>query len=185
MSRLFTQRLEDNESMIITGAERFSDYSGYADSFQFTGNHNDMTLRDGSGRRNTSIVAMDALHFSRREDQYSRPKVDRELRKAFAGFQNRHVADGRGLVAVATGNWGCGAFGGDPRLKALLQLMVAGEVKRDVAYFTFGDDKLRQDVFDLYTFLVENNVTVGRIYQVIFNFTIHKGWPKKKVTFFW
>ncbi len=39
----------------------------------------------------------------------------RELNKAFCGFMTSDpTPSGRGM-AVATGNWGCGAFGGDPR----------------------------------------------------------------------
>lgn len=53
---------------------------------------------------------------------------------------------GRGM-AVATGNWGCGAFGGEVRLKALLQLMAAAVAERDVVYFTFGDRQLQEDLF--------------------------------------
>ena len=54
----------------------------------------------------------------------------------------------RSTVAVATGKWGCGAFMGDPFLKAILQYMAASEAGRDIAFFTFGDivlqDKLCQ-----------------------------------------
>jgi len=31
-------------------------------------------------------------------------------------------AENEEAAAVATGNWGCGAFGGDPQLKALIQV---------------------------------------------------------------
>jgi len=30
---------------------------------------------------------------------------------------------------VATGNWGCGAYGGDPELKSLLQWLAVSQVK--------------------------------------------------------
>lgn len=33
-----------------------------------------------------------------------------------------------GNIGIATGNWGCGAFGGDPQLKAVLQWIAASEV---------------------------------------------------------
>ena len=56
-------------------------------------------------------------------------------------------------MAVATGNWGCGAFGGDPQLKTLIQLMAAAEAGRDVAYFTFGDTKLRDDIYEMHNML--------------------------------
>ncbi|KAL3351371.1 hypothetical protein AABB24_019788 [Solanum stoloniferum] len=31
-------------------------------------------------------------------------------------------------IGVVTGNWGCGAFGGDPQLKAMLQWIAASQV---------------------------------------------------------
>lgn len=40
--------------------------------------------------------------------------------------------------------------------------MAAAEAGRDVAYFTFGDEELMRDVHDLYTFLKDRNVTVGK-----------------------
>ena len=40
-------------------------------------------------------------------------------------------------VPIATGNWGCGAFGGDVQLKFLIQLLAASQNDRDLAYFTF------------------------------------------------
>jgi hypothetical protein len=76
-------------------------------------------------------------------------------------------------VAVATGNWGCGAFGGDPHLKSLLQLMAAAEAGRDVAYFTFKNKKLRDDIFDMYSFLVEHDVTVQRLFLIICDYRQH------------
>lgn len=74
------------------------------------------------------------------------------------------------LSAVATGNWGCGAFGGDTRLKALLQIMAASESGRDVAYFTFGDAELMRDVSDLHTFLTDRAVTVGKLFRELKQF---------------
>lgn len=45
--------------------------------------------------------------------------------------------------------------------QALLQLAVCAYVGRDLAYFTFGDEELRDDLITMYIFLKENNVTVG------------------------
>ena len=91
-------------------------------------------------------------------------------------------------------NSGCGAFGGDPQLKSLIQLMAAAEngnftkkstlflgmayliknylicfsptLGRDLLYFTFGDEDLRDKIFDTYTLLIDNSITVGMLYQV-------------------
>lgn len=71
------------------------------------------------------------------------------------------------LTAVATGNWGCGAFRGDPRLKCLIQLMAAAVTNRDVVYFTFGDNQLRDDVYNMYSLLTEKRVTVGNLYSML------------------
>lgn len=65
------------------------------------------------------------------------------------------------LCAIATGNWGCGVFAGDPQLKSIIQLLVAGEVGRDLAYFTFGDTQLRDSMASIHEFLLENLISVG------------------------
>jgi hypothetical protein len=31
-------------------------------------------------------------------------------------------------IGIATGNWGCGAFGGDPELKTIIQWLAASQV---------------------------------------------------------
>lgn len=72
------------------------------------------------------------------------------------------------LCAIATGNWGCGVFAGDPQLKSIIQLMAAGEVGRDLAYYTFGSTQLRDSMADLYEFISENSVTVGMYRLIIF-----------------
>ncbi|XP_033882206.3 poly(ADP-ribose) glycohydrolase isoform X1 [Acipenser ruthenus] len=166
VSRLFTEALEQNESLIITGVERFSNYSGYAESYRWSGNHSDDTARDDWQRICTEIVAIDAIKYRRFLEQFIPEKIRRELNKAFCGFARPGV-ESTNLSAVATGNWGCGAFGGDTRLKALLQMMAAAEAGRDVAYFTFGDRELMGDVHEMHTFLTQRHVTVGDIYRLL------------------
>lgn len=34
-------------------------------------------------------------------------------------------------IGIATGNWGCGAFGGDPEVKTIVQWLAASQVVRD------------------------------------------------------
>lgn len=65
------------------------------------------------------------------------------------------------LEAVATGNWGCGVYHGDPRLKVLLQLMAATRAGRQMVYFTFRDEELSRDISDFYKFLTANDITIG------------------------
>lgn len=166
VSRLFTEALEQNECLIITGTEQYSKYSGYAESYKWKESHKDETPRDDWQRRCTEIVAIDALKYRHFLEQFLPEKMIRELNKAYCGFY-RSNANSKHLSAVATGNWGCGAFGGDTRLKALIQLMAAAEAGRDVAYFTFGDAQLMRDVHEIHTFLTKRKVTVGRLYSLL------------------
>lgn len=39
-----------------------------------------------------------------------------------------HTSNTRCTMGIATGNWGCGAFGGDVELKTLLQWIAASQV---------------------------------------------------------
>ncbi|KAJ7514623.1 hypothetical protein O6H91_23G052700 [Diphasiastrum complanatum] len=54
-------------------------------------------------------------------------------------------------IGIATGNWGCGAFGGDLQLKSMLQWLAASQAGRPfLLYFTFGDHhaKRLQEIVD-------------------------------------
>ncbi|XP_063237041.1 poly(ADP-ribose) glycohydrolase isoform X2 [Bacillus rossius redtenbacheri] len=165
-ARLFTQELDSTEALVVVGCERYSSYTGYGDTFKWAGDYVDSTPRDSSGRRSCAIVAMDALLLDAARSQFAPSCMQRELNKAYAGFHSPELPAGR-LCPVATGNWGCGAFRGDTRLKALLQLMAAGEAGRHLAYFTFGDTGLRDDVFELHALLAKHGVTVGELWKML------------------
>ncbi|XP_077115453.1 poly(ADP-ribose) glycohydrolase isoform X2 [Ranitomeya variabilis] len=165
-ARLFTEELDNNECLIITGADQYSEYKGYAESYRWDNAHNDEAPRDHWQRRTTEIVAIDAFHFRCHIDQFAPDKIKRELNKAYCGFFREGIPPEK-LSAVATGNWGCGAFGGDSKLKALIQLLAAAETGRDVVYFTFGDKALMHEVYKMHDFLIENDKTVGDIYKLL------------------
>ncbi|XP_049814518.1 poly(ADP-ribose) glycohydrolase [Schistocerca nitens] len=166
VSRLFTESMEPLEAVHIIGCERFSNYKGYGDNFEWSGDHCDTTPRDSSGRRLCSITAIDALAFRNPNMQYTPSNITRELNKAYVGFFSPEIPEDQ-RTPVATGNWGCGVYRGNAKLKSLLQLMAATEAGRHLAYFTFGNETLRDDVFQMYTFLMENRVTVGKLWQYL------------------
>lgn len=108
------------------------------------------------------MVAIDALSYGRAKTaQFEKEQIDRELRKAYCGFYRQGFSD-ENLSAVATGNWGCGAFGGDIELKSLIQLLAAAESGRAVAYYTFGDSELMESLHEMHQFLIEKNFSVGK-----------------------
>ncbi|XP_068838416.1 poly(ADP-ribose) glycohydrolase [Capricornis sumatraensis] len=168
-SRLFTEVLDHNECLIITGTEQYSEYTGYAETYRWARSHEDRSGRDDWQRRSTEIVAIDALHFRRYLDQFAPEKIRRELNKAYCGFLRPGVSS-ENLSAVATGNWGCGAFGGDARLKALIQILAAAVAERDVVYFTFGDSELMRDIYSMHAFLTERKLTVGEVYTLLLRY---------------
>ncbi|KAF9990715.1 hypothetical protein BGZ75_000101 [Mortierella antarctica] len=174
ISRLFAQRLQENEAVLIKGAERYSNYNGYARTFEWHSNYVDTTPRDQLGRRKTEICAIDALPFKSKEqrlEQFSEEYVLREINKAVAGFRRSPITASEwglcmaeGPVAttplIATGNWGCGAFGGHLQLKFLIQLLAASvcggystddvddglALGRGIIYYTYGLDDLAKEI---------------------------------------
>lgn len=81
VSRLFTEYLWENECMTIVGCEQFNCYQGYASTFMWTGDMLDQTPYDSSQRRKCAIVAIDAIPFRNKTQQYKEDMLKRELNK--------------------------------------------------------------------------------------------------------
>ncbi|KAH9361598.1 hypothetical protein HPB48_001475 [Haemaphysalis longicornis] len=160
VSRLFTEALSPREVLVITGAEQYNVTSGYAG-------------KDSWHRRCTEVVAMDALCFVKPYEQYRPPNIRRELNKAYCGFMCPEKPPAE-RSAIATGNWGCGAFRGDPQLKAIIQLMAASAAGRRLAYFTFGDKRLCKNLSAMYDFLKGRRLTVGDLYELLVKYSQHR-----------
>ncbi|XP_020721497.2 poly(ADP-ribose) glycohydrolase isoform X1 [Bombus terrestris] len=166
VTMLITEELDDTEALIVSGIERYSKYKGYSNSFKWMGDYVDETPKDSSGRRLTSIVAIDALYFTHSEAQFNINNIIRELNKAYVGFV-RCEGSKNNLPPIATGNWGCGAFRGNPKLKVLLQLMAAAVAGRSMVYFTFGDTNLRDDIAEIYMHFVKHETNIAHIFSLL------------------
>ena len=92
----------------------------------------------------------------------------REVNKAHAGFSAKlhdtfHLApsalgdisdglkSGAGVPPVATGNWGCGAFGGDVQIKFALQWIAASLAGRGVVYHPFSSQEVNERAIARFT----------------------------------
>ena len=64
-------------------------------------------------------------------------------------------------IALATGNWGAGAFLGDAHLKALIQWAAASEADLDMCYFPFDDAGLCERLGAITSAAVAREMTVG------------------------
>ncbi|KAM3725439.1 Poly(ADP-ribose) glycohydrolase [Dirofilaria immitis] len=164
VSMILCERMHHNEAIVISGAERFSDYDGYGSSFRWRPMEKMNSFpRDRFRRLCSELVAIDALPFANRHEQFNIDVIDRELLKAYVGF----AVNNETMKPVATGNWGCGVFGGDLHLKSLIQLMASSAQKRCLCYFTFGNRKFAEDFEEIYKVLTQAGITVGQLYDLI------------------
>ena len=67
---------------------------------------------------------------------------------------------------IATGNWGCGAFGGNLQLKFIIQYLAASAAGVDLEYFTFNiqdanNVPFSEAVDNFIHFCVNKNITTG------------------------
>lgn len=123
---LFPKTLEDDECVIFRNVWNHASYEGYDKTFRFTG----PLTTNGNVQRFHTIIAMDACE----SDQFMH--WIRDCNKAYLGFVSVEE------TTVSTGNWGCGAFGGDMDLKFLQQILAAQWAgKQTLHYSMFGSEK--------------------------------------------
>eukprot|EP00928_Gymnodinium_smaydae_P091588 TRINITY_DN75315_c0_g1_i1.p1 TRINITY_DN75315_c0_g1~~TRINITY_DN75315_c0_g1_i1.p1 ORF type:complete len:464 (+),score=55.96 TRINITY_DN75315_c0_g1_i1:50-1393(+) len=144
---LFCERMLPNEAILIIGPQQYSRYAGYGGRFSFVKPRNVLEERSGEsdphGRWGPHITALDALVRAGRS-QYAEPQVLRELNKAYIACLGDLLGNSHGY-GFATGNWGCGVFGGDPELKSLIQWLAASVAGRSkLLYYPFGDVRVAQ-----------------------------------------
>ena len=109
-----------------------------------------MLVREGTSARGhvpltatPDAMRCDAMRSYRGFQMQHSPKyLLREVNKAAAAFQplTPHLeCSAAKYPTVATGNWGCGAFGGDVQIKAVLQWLAASLHGRPLRYYPFGN----------------------------------------------
>lgn len=154
ISCLIVPKLEIHEAFAIRGSQRYCSYTGYGGSFEMSGRFQDHTRFEdvaGKQRRKCVTVGIDASDYGgdRRgaDRQFSRGHMWRDVFKAYAGFAYNldEVNESTRSWPVATGNWGCGVFRGDPELKLLLQWLASSLVGRDVVYVLLDRDEMLKE----------------------------------------
>lgn len=175
VARLYSERLEDNEALIISGAEQFSSSYGYKYNLRFAGDFVELERAQDGGSLQM-IVVIDAMQFrgpAMMREQFCRRMISREIIKVCAGIMHlwtntcKEDTIHRRKRVFATGNWGCGAFGGDKMLKACIQLIAAGISGLDVVYHTFGDKELADQLDKVVKLLRESNRGTLWLYETV------------------
>ena len=167
----FVDTMNDNEAILISGAPRCSEYSGYLNTFRFQGVYEDPGLASGSF---PSTLAIDASEYCGLDGslQFDKQFMMRDLNKALVGFRghsNRQPdCPPHRSESVSTGAWGCGVFGGHPLLKFLQQWMAASTAGVKVMYFSAFE---REKLAGTLTEMVEHSTAKGRrvcdIYEML------------------
>jgi len=162
----------ETEAIQITGAEQFSAYKGYAHTLRYGGDHIDTAEKGPEGSLFTSVLAMDALDLRSQDSslaaQLESKNMLRELNKSHAAFTPVDANSLQEFEVVATGNWGCGAFGGCAPLKALVQWASASQCKRRICYFPFMED-FGPELERLARRCVQTSTSVGQLLQVLWD----------------
>lgn len=155
---LFPVEMEADECIVFRNVWHHADYTGYSGGFKFVG-----PIKQE--KKTINIIAMDALM----EGQYY--GFERDIRKAYLGFASVSSP------IISTGNWGCGAFGGNPTLKFLQQILAAQWAqKTKVRYSTFGNQKQKAEFQSLIIQMGKvEGITWEWVFNTISNYTAHHG----------
>lgn len=113
-------KMMNNEAIAITGAKHFNEIVGYGNSFKFGGPSTHVApWNESRSCLQGTVIAIDAVVAVFGQAQFTNAPFIRDLNKAYCGFS--YDSD-RKDISIATGNWGCGAFGGNLYLKAFQQM---------------------------------------------------------------
>jgi poly(ADP-ribose) glycohydrolase len=134
--------MQPNEAVLIRNTIRFNAYAGYSQSFRCSGISEEIIESMQNGQECIpleEIICMDAIPFGADNSrQFSLPCILRELEKCRIALSSDQIS----APKFATGNWGCGVFGGDPQLKAVIQWLAASVAGKEVVYCPFDNHAL-------------------------------------------
>ncbi|XP_010908399.1 poly(ADP-ribose) glycohydrolase 1 [Elaeis guineensis] len=84
------------------------------------------------------------------------------------------VIDSQVDIGIATGNWGCGAFGGDPEIKSMIQWLAASQALRPfIHYYTFGEAAL-QRLEQVTQWTLVHGWTVGDLWSMVVEYSFQR-----------
>ena len=174
--------MNDNDAIRIDNLIQYSNYSGYAFSFKYE----ESAIKDEQNLIRHNIIAIDAVcSYS---GGVSKSSKKRDLIKAYVGFNLINFDDKDVLKlekTISSGNWGCGAFGGDYELKFIQQWLAATYAGVDkLYYYTFGRKEMNNviknleemkslDVNDLYLRMDKAKLIKGKVLDIILNANIN------------
>ncbi|RDY14067.1 Poly(ADP-ribose) glycohydrolase 1, partial [Mucuna pruriens] len=95
-----------------------------------------------------------------------------------------HRMDQGNNIGVATGNWGCGVFGGDPEIKTIIQWLSASQALRPfIAYYTVGLEALK-NLDEVAHWISSQRWTVGDLWKMLIEYSTNRSKGETNVGFF-
>ncbi|XP_044465082.1 poly(ADP-ribose) glycohydrolase 1-like isoform X4 [Mangifera indica] len=189
---LFLPSMADNEAIDIVGAERFSDYNGetnkalcgFIDQSNF-GQYEKLfpdgglyEANDEDNMPRNKFLEGSSTAIETNEDKSVNPMLRNSDPKS-SQFRNH-----KGFPGIVTGNWGCGAFGGDPELKAIIQWLAASQALRPLmSYYTFGVEAL-ENVGQVTQWILSHEWTVGDLWNMMVEYSSQRLKGETSVGFF-
>ena len=189
VSIFLMEKMEAKDAIRIDNLIKYSKYSGYGRAFKYEGN----ALKDDKIKRH-NIIAIDAI--CSRSGGIEKKYVERDIIKAYVGFDLINLGDKEIPVlkkTIATGNWGCGAFGGDFELKFIQQWLAATHAGVEkLYYYTFQSKQMKfvianleklkaLDVEDIYLRMMGLDLVKGKVLEIILNNKLEKEDLKKNL----
>ena len=166
---LVVPTLRDNETLVMEGVQKIGSHDGIGRNVKYVGLCTEQ--RNWSSRR---LIAMDAMELDceEAEDPILELREEvllRELNKAYCGFAPFRR---KPFSAIATGHWGCGAFGGHKYAKALIQVMAASESKttlvfHDIQTNCMADSDFLEQFMHFHSHLSQSKVTVRMLFSAL------------------
>lgn len=134
VTMVLCQKMEPNEAIGLSGFRKYFKVKGYSNTTELDGLEKPEYKYDQHNEcLEEFIIAIDASYA----DQYTQEVVLRDITKAYAGFSCFEKESS----TIVTGNWGCGAFGGNVHHKLIIQLIAATLARKTLIYCPFGKKK--------------------------------------------
>ena len=169
VSMLFMEVMDQNDAIGIFNTIEYSKSSGYGYSFKF---EKSAIANDLTQIKKHRIIAIDATVSGSNYGYYYNHKnqenIIRDIHKAYVGFNLINLEEEKNFEKIiATGNWGCGAFGGNHELKFIQQWIAASfaGVKR-LDYYTFDDSRMK-NVLSFYKEIKNKYKKSNLLYEAI------------------
>lgn len=185
VAMFFMEAMDDNDAIRIDNIIQYSNYEGYGSKFKYKGSCIDKNTNLTIIKRK-KIIAIDAIiYYSQKYGLIDQRIVERDIHKAYVGFNLAFFEkdEEKEIKSIATGNWGCGAFRGDPELKFLQQWVAASLARiQRLDYYTNESNKMKNIIEllkaikkkyktanELYKDLVTNNLSEGEVLEILLN----------------